>query len=120
MHTLVTLPNSTVVGEVDVYRDGDAIIVIGKGSIEHDTPYGRIQSVGQGMSRFENVEAFEFVRNRAKAALAKKLEAKHGLLGRLLYTNLCDKFDLDRDVATAPQLPFHLGERILPLLTGGG
>lgn len=114
MRTLVTLPHSTVVGEVEVYRDGDAVVVVGKGSFEKDTPYGKIQTVGQGVSRFPNVEAFEFVRNRAKQMLANKLKGAPAA-----YTQLCHKFDLDRDVSEAPQLPPNLKAGMSRLLSGG-
>jgi len=114
MRTLVTLPHSTVVGEVEVYRDGDSVVVVGKGSFEKDTPYGKIQTVGQGVSRFETVAAFEFVRNRAKQMLATRLQGAPAA-----YTQLCSKFDLDRDVGEAPQLPPHLKIGIRRLMAGG-
>jgi len=116
MRTLVTLPHSTVVGEVEVFRDGEAVVVIGKGSFEKETPYGKIQTVGQGVSRFENKKTFEFVRNRAKQLLAKRLAGAPAA-----YTKLCYKFDLDRDIDEAPPLPpaMRAGMRRLMLTEGG-
>lgn len=115
MRTLVQLPHSSVVGEVDVYRDGEAVVVIGKGSFEKETPHGKIQTVMQGISRFETVAAFEATRNKAKELLAKRLAGAPAH-----YTKLCHQFDLDRDVNEAPQLPPAMRVGMTRLLAAGG
>jgi hypothetical protein len=115
MRTLVQLPHSTVVAEVDVYRDGDAVVVMGKGSFEKDTPNGKIQTAISGVSRFETVAAFEATRNKAKAELAKRLAGAPAH-----YVKLCHKFDLDRDVREAPQLPAAMKASMPKMLTAGG
>jgi hypothetical protein len=115
LRTLVQLPHSTVVAEVDVYRDGAAVVVMGKGSFEKDTPDGKIQTAIQGVSRFETIEAFEATRNKAKAELAKRLKGAPAA-----YVKLCSKFDLDRDVREAPQLPPAMKAVMPRLLAAGG
>lgn len=115
MRTLVQLPHSSVVGEVDVYRDGEAVVVVGKGSFEKDTPTGKIQSALQGVFRFETVATFEAVRNKTKQMLAQRLAGAPAH-----YTKLCHKFDLDRDVREAPPLPQAMRAGVNRLLTDGG
>lgn len=115
MRTLVQLPHSTVVGEFDVYLDGDAVVVVGKGSFEKDTPHGKYQTAMQGVTRFENIATFEAVRNKAKQMLAQRLAGAPAA-----YTKLCHKFDLDRDVSEAPPLPPAMRAGVHRLLTEGG
>jgi hypothetical protein len=115
MRTLVQLPHSSVVGEVDVYRDGEGVVVVGKGSFEKDTPNGKIRTAVQGISRFDTVAAFEATRNKAKEMLAKRLAGAPAH-----YTKLCHEFDLDRDVREAPPLPAYMRGGMNRLLVAGG
>jgi hypothetical protein len=118
MRAIITLPNAQTTAEVEVYRDGPGVVLISKGAISRATPNGgMIRAVGQGMIHCESLEDFEYLRNRAKRALAKKFERTPAV-----YCRIVKEFELDKDVSGAEELPEHLraGVRARLLPTGSG
>lgn len=96
MRSLVALPNGKAAAVVEVYRDGERIVVVTKGKLERETPHGRSTTVGQAVTVCENDSTFEYMRNRAKQMLAKKFER-----APYVYAKLCREFGLDEPVSNA-------------------
>lgn len=102
------------IAEVDVYRDGNMVTVVGQGSFVKDTPYGKVKVAGVMTTQFETIEAFEYAQRRTFEIAAAKgqLGAYFAIRNKLMRLGFTD------DARQAPPLPAHL--RQSPMMLGQG
>ncbi len=88
--------NGQADGVLDMYRYGDAVIIVGAGDDVRDTPYGKIRTRGAIVREYETVEAYEYERDKwfNKFPLA--------------YTKIVGRLGVDDDARRAPPLPEDL------------
>jgi hypothetical protein len=83
-------------GAVDVYRDGEGVVVVGDGGFVKMTPRGRVECTGTFQVRFETVAAYNWAKERAFERDPVK------------YTKLVGMLGVDDDATNAPELPEHV------------
>jgi hypothetical protein len=93
---LVVVGKGSAVADVDVYRDGEVVTVIGRALHQRETPFGAINSAVEVVSQFPSIEAFDWAKARAfeRAPLA--------------YTRVVGALGIDDDAMRAPPLPQEL------------
>jgi hypothetical protein len=80
-------------GEVDVYRDGEAVVVVGAGGGVKQTPHGNVEARVTFSTRFPSIQAYEWARDRAFEKDPVRYSKIVGLLG------------IDDDARNAPDMP---------------
>ena len=90
---LIPIPGRDASAAVDVYRDGEAVVVVGQATLSQSTPFGAVEAVGSVMIRFPNETAY----NWSKARAFDKNQA--------LYVRTVGTLGIDDDARRAPPLP---------------
>jgi hypothetical protein len=78
---------------VEVYRDGEAVVVVGEGTFIQKSPFGDIEAHGRVMVRFPNDSSYNWSKARAFDRNPAAYVRNVGTLG------------IDDDAAHAPNLP---------------
>lgn len=93
MKGLIPVGRASIPCEVDVYRDGDVVTVVG--GVEHvqKTPHGAARTIVGFVSRFDSVAAYDW----AKALAFERAP--------LAYTRIVGALGVDDDARNAPPTP---------------
>jgi hypothetical protein len=99
---LIPMPGrgSAAVVAVDVYRNGDEVVVIGEGEVHQRNPFGGGEIVGQASFKivFPDLRSY----NGCKAAAFNR--------NRVMYARMIGVCGIDDDAEHAPALPAHLAD----------
>jgi hypothetical protein len=92
--------------EVEVYRDGEAVVVVGSGGGVKQTPHGNVEGRTSFALRFPSVQAYDWARHRAFERDPVKYSKVVGLLG------------VDDDARQAPEVTPEVLEFVRGLAGG--
>jgi len=92
-NSLMQLGVRSADGGLDVYRDGQVVTLVARGSATRETEHGQVRTQGIITQQYDTVEAYEADRKE--------------LLERfpLAYTNIVTRLGIRDDVRKAPRLP---------------
>jgi hypothetical protein len=89
---LVAVGRGSAIAEVDVYRDGDVVTVVGHFDHLRQTPYGAAKTRVGFVSSFETVAAYDWAKARAFERAP------------LLYTRMVGALGIDDNAQNAPSI----------------